>query len=227
MFTGSGQRQSAGPPVSRRSRSLCLYAYRITPMEIASSLVAEARHEAGASLRELARLAGVSFTTISRIEAGDIDPTVGMLRRILAAAGRDLRLATDPLPTRRSLAELANAVSNSPSGERPDWTRLRALLDYLALHPDEVSHAISSQPHTDSRLMKALLAGIAEKLADDHGLLTPGWTWTAPKIKPEWSLPGTPRMRANQRANTPRQLLKRGLVIDETSLWRDRKTVGV
>jgi hypothetical protein len=75
-------------------------------------------------------------------------------------------------------------------------------------------------------LTKALLAGIAEKLADDHGLVRPGWTWTAPKMSPEWELPGTPRMRAERRAHAPKQLLDRGLVIDESSLWRDRESVG-
>ena len=59
-------------------------------MEEAQTLVAEARRAAGLSLRELARLAGVSFTTISRIEAAEMDPTLGTLRRILEAAGSGL-----------------------------------------------------------------------------------------------------------------------------------------
>jgi hypothetical protein len=95
------------------------------------------------------------------------------------------------------------------------------------MHPDETAAAIDPQPHTQSRLMRALLAGMAEKLADDNGLRRPGWTWTAPKMTPEWEAPGTPRMRAKRRASTPRQLLNRGLVIDESSLWRDRNSVGV
>jgi hypothetical protein len=75
--------------------------------------------------------------------------------------------------------------------------------------------------------MRALLAGIAEKLAADNGLPRPGWTWTAPKMTPEWELPGTPRMRAERRAQTPKQLLDHGLVIDAESLWRERLTVCV
>jgi len=75
-------------------------------------------------------------------------------------------------------------------------------------------------------MMDALLAGMAEKLADDHGLRRPGWTRTAPKMKPEWVASGTPRMREEQRKHAPRQLLDRGLVIDERSLWRDREVTG-
>lgn len=190
--------------------------------------LAEGRKAAGLSLRELGQLAGVSFTTITRIEHGDMDPTVGMLSRILDACGRRLRLDATPDDTTRrpTLADLGDATTETPTGERPDFTRLRGFLDYLALHPEQVQRAITAQPHTQSRLMRALLAGIAEKLADDHCLPRPGWTHTAPKIKPEWS-PGTPRMRDRLRARAPRQLLERGLVIDEESLFRDRGTVGV
>jgi transcriptional regulator with XRE-family HTH domain len=205
-----------------------LYAFTITTMQDAQTLVAEARRDAGLSLRELARLAGVSFTTINRIEAGETDPTVGMLRRILAASRRSLIIRSDPVQQPSlSIADLADAVTATAAGERPDWTRLRAFLDHLALHPEEIPDAITPKPHTESRLTKALLAGIAEKLADDHGLARPGWTWTAPKIRPVWAMPGTPRMRAEQRAHAPHQLLDRGLAIDERSLWRDRKAVGV
>jgi hypothetical protein len=75
--------------------------------------------------------------------------------------------------------------------------------------------------------MRALLGGMAEKLADDNDLRRPGSTWTASKMTPEWEAPGTPRMRAKRRARAPRQLLNRGFVIDESSLWRDRNSVGV
>jgi transcriptional regulator with XRE-family HTH domain len=205
-----------------------LYAYRLMAMDDARILVATARRAAGLSLRELGRLAGVSFTTISRIEGGESDPTVGMLRRVLAAAGQHLKMSTEPASdTQPSIANLADAVTVSPAGERPEWTTLRAFVDYLTRYPAETPGAITSQPHTESRLMRALLAGMAEKLADDHGLARPGWTWTAPKMKPEWEMPGTPLMRAERRAHAPKQLLDRGLVIDESSLWRDRETVGV
>ena len=217
-------------PCQRLVAMACLpwpYAYMLSAMQEASGLVANARASAGLSLRELGRLAGVAFTTIRRVEAGEMDPTVGMLRRILAAAGEDLVLTTSPAAqTRVSLAALADKSIANAAGERPDWTALRAFVDYLALHPEETADAIAAQPHTQSRLMRALLAGMAEKLADDHELPRPGWTWTAPKMTPDWELPGTARMRAQRRAKAPRQLLDRGIVIDEGSLWRDRATVG-
>ncbi|MBV9097637.1 MAG: helix-turn-helix transcriptional regulator, partial [Frankiaceae bacterium] len=113
----------------------------------AHALVAQARRDAGLSVRELARLADVSFTTISRIETGAMDPTVGTLHRILDAAGRELLLAAEPSrQPRPALADLADAFTDTPSGKRPDWTRLRAFLDYLARHPDDVARAITARP---------------------------------------------------------------------------------
>ena len=200
----------------------------LTAMEEAGELVAEARRAADLSLRELARLAGVSFTTIDRIESGETDPSLGTLRRILSAAGRTLRLDTTPSEGRHpALRDLASAVRTTPAGEQPDWTRLRAFLDYLDRHPEETERAITPRPHSTSRFMHALLAGIAEKLADDRRLARPGWTHTAPKMRPDWTPPGTQRMRDKYRQHAPHQLLDRGLVIDESSLWRDRSSVGV
>lgn len=121
-----------------------------------------------------------------------------------------------------TLADLADASTQTALGERPDWTRLRGTLDYLARHPDDIPRAIAARPQTQSRLMNALLAGIAEKLADDHRLHRPGWTRHAPKIKT-----GSPRLREQHRAHASPQFLDRGIVIEEQSLFRDPKTVSV
>ncbi len=43
------------------------------------------REAAGLSIRELAERAGVAASTVWRIEAGRLDPTVGMLRRLTAS----------------------------------------------------------------------------------------------------------------------------------------------
>jgi transcriptional regulator with XRE-family HTH domain len=51
------------------------------------SSVELARVRVGLSKRELASLAGVSPSTVGRIEAGTMDPTVTMVQRLIAAAG--------------------------------------------------------------------------------------------------------------------------------------------
>jgi transcriptional regulator with XRE-family HTH domain len=198
-------------------------------VETPGDLVRDARQSADLSARALAKLAQVPASTVLRIENGQVDPTFGMLQRLLEAAGQDLRLRSIRRPSSRrgpALAELADAWVESPD-ERPDWTRLRAFLDDLALYPNHVETAIIRRPpKSQSPVLDTLLAGVAEKLADDAGIGRPGWTRRTPRLSEEWAPFGSPRLITMWRAAAPSQLLNRGLVIDERSLWRDPETVG-
>ncbi|MET7966620.1 helix-turn-helix transcriptional regulator [Micromonospora sp. NPDC005305] len=53
----------------------------------ASGIVRAVRRRADVSQRELARVARVHSTTIGRIEAGTLTPSIAMLRRIIGVAG--------------------------------------------------------------------------------------------------------------------------------------------
>jgi transcriptional regulator with XRE-family HTH domain len=193
-----------------------------------------ARTAAGLSVRALAEIAGISPTTVTRIEAGRVDPGWSTLRKILAAAGEEAVLTTRRLPATparsrsTTLAGLADAWQRTARGDIPNWTRLRGALDVLAQHPEMLPDALEPCPEpSGSAVMDALLAGIADKLADDAGLPRPAWTKPIPRLTCEWSAPGTPAMLAARRAATPPQLRERGLVVDESSLWRDRASNGV
>jgi len=186
-------------------------------------------------VRALAEIAGISPTTVTRIEAGRVDPGWSTLRKVLAAAGEEAVLNTRPLPakpirsrSRTTLAGLSDAWQRTARGDTPDWTRLRGALDVLAQHPELLPDALEPRPKpSGSDVMDALLAGIADKLADDARLPRPNWTKRIPRLKAEWSAPGTPAMLAARRAATPPQLKERGLLLDESSLWRDRASVDV
>jgi transcriptional regulator with XRE-family HTH domain len=199
-------------------------------MESAADLVREARTNANLSARALARQVGVPSSTVLRIESGQVDPTLGMLRRLLDGAGRDLKIASKRRPVSSQgpiLAELVNAWVDSPDGH-PDWTKLRTFLDHMALHPQRIEAAIMRRPpKAPSPVLDSLLGGIAEKLADDAGISRPAWTRRTPPLCEEWAPFGTPRLVAKWRATTPEQILSRGLVIDEPSLWRNPATIGV
>ena len=73
-------------------------AFRLTTMTEAATMVRGARTCAGLTMRDLAARADVATSTIARIEAGKVDPTVGMLARLLSAAGRELQLVTHRAP---------------------------------------------------------------------------------------------------------------------------------
>ncbi len=65
-------------------------------------LIREARRRHGLDQRALAQRAGTSQTQVSRIERGEISPTVATLTRLLAAMGERLELVpmTAPGPGR-------------------------------------------------------------------------------------------------------------------------------
>lgn len=197
----------------------------------AAMTLSEARKAAGLSQRALAEAAGVAWSTIARIEKGHVDPTVGMLNRLLAAAGSDavLRLARRRANPAVTLASLVDAWTTGPNGTTlPDWTRLRGFIDDLALHPDRTYGAtLHMPPPSGSAVMDAILASIAEKVCDDSRIPRPTWTRRVPPVPGGWALPGTPAMIESAREATPPQFARRGLVLAERGLWRDPSRIGI
>jgi transcriptional regulator with XRE-family HTH domain len=197
-------------------------------MTTPAELIRAARQRAGLSMRALAADAGVAYTTVSRIEHGEMDPTFGMIGRLLAAAtGERLALAPDGGSHLPELAGLADAWHTDATGQdRPDWTRLRTFLDHLALHPEQRSFAIRRMPPpSGSAFQDNLLAAIAEKTADDGDRTRPAWTAKIPALDHWWATVGTPRMRATAEATTPPQLSARHISMTGDSLWRTRTRV--
>ena len=191
-------------------------------MTEAATLIKEARQEAGLSMRALADRADVSFTTICRIENQQIDPTLSTLRKLLAAVGEKLDLTRCPGQDTLQLATLHDAWSTDPLGDpQPNWTRLRAFLDYLTRHDDLAPGAIRARPAASgSVFFDNLLAGIAEKIADDANEPRPAWTKRVAELADPWAADGTPRMLAAAAAATPPQLAARHITLSASSLWR-------
>jgi transcriptional regulator with XRE-family HTH domain len=79
-------------------------------------LVREARSRAGLTQRALAALAGTSQSVVARIEAGQTRPGSDTLRRLLEAAGFELRAELLPLPVvdTHMLEDVARILSLTP-----------------------------------------------------------------------------------------------------------------
>lgn len=58
------------------------------------------------SARDLAAKSGVSTSTVTRIERGEINPTVATLERLLDASGSQLVVTVRPCPRPPTLAAL-------------------------------------------------------------------------------------------------------------------------
>jgi transcriptional regulator with XRE-family HTH domain len=191
----------------------------------AATLVRNARSVSALSYRALAREAEVAASTLTRIQSGRIEPTVPVLQRILHACGYelDLRVIRQGSPRRPRLDDLVDAWELNRTGDpRIDWTRWRAWLDLLARSPDLVPEAIYQQPSPAGHVViDALLAGLAEKLADDACLPRPSWTTAVPALPVAFVPP------ARRRGEVPEPLERRGLIIDTSSLFRPKATVGL
>lgn len=187
-----------------------------------SELLRTARRAGGLSARALAAKAQVPTSTVTRIEQGTTDPTMGMLRRLLAAAGHELIASTRPqegaTPT---LASLANAADPGNDRLRIDWTRLRAFADWAHRHREDVPAAIADPPLRTGTALDAILAGFAEMLAERAGVAPPPWTRSVPAPPEPWAPPGTAAMRARAAAATPDAFRRRNLVLSRDTIFRE------
>ncbi len=187
-----------------------------------ADLIRSRRETAGLSMRELAERAHVAASTVSRIEAGKVSPSAETVDRLLLACGLERKAAPADVPSVASLRDAWNTAA-----AQPDWTRIRAFLDTLDLHPEYRSPATLAEPEpTGSPVMDNLLAGIAETIADLEGYRPPKWTERIEPLDQEWNAPGTPRMLEARKASTPPRFAKRQITVDSESLWRHQVAVG-
>lgn len=153
------------------------------PMDVSRAL-REVRRRQGWSQRELARRSGVSPRAVAALEAGERQPTLALLRRLVEAGGVELALDLAPAEVeeasrvhlRRSLTQrLHRAVGGDgrPQVRRrpPLWqqlVRLRAC-GRIVLHED---------------LALALWLPPAEPLQQAVVCLTPSPSWPADRLRP-------------------------------------------
>lgn len=204
-----------------------LYAFMLTTMKAPADLLRDARARAGLSVRELADCAGVAPSTIARIETGRVDPTTGMLERLVRATGRELRLELDG-PATPEVRELITEWETDVDGQdRPDWTAFRSFIDHIERNPLLAASSTAQRPDpSGSAFIDNLIAGIAEKIRDDRRLPRPSWTRRIRPLDSEWMSLGTPRMRVRARATTPPQLAARNIYMTADSLWRNVSNSG-
>lgn len=181
----------------------------------------ELRQELDLSTRQLARLAGVSYPTISRIENGHDDPQWSTIEKLLQALGHTTRFER-----RQDFTRLAELVDARHRDGEPDWTLLRGFIDQIELRPELAAAATCDRPlPTGAPVFDNILAAIAEKVADDAGLRPALWTAAVEPLEDVWLPPGTPRRLADARTRTAPEFLARNIVLPTDALWRHRSKV--
>jgi transcriptional regulator with XRE-family HTH domain len=87
-------------------------------MSDVAALIRTARRRHGLSQRTLAQLAGTTQAQISRIERGEISPSVSTVARILRAMGERLELSSTPVRSNARTEDLRRDLLELTAGER-------------------------------------------------------------------------------------------------------------
>lgn len=107
------------------------------------STLERARIRVGLSKRELASLAGVSPSTVGRIEAGAMDPTIAMVERLISAAGAvanvSVEYRSDPaaIAAVRAVLDPESGLIDSPGVS--EWIARFSRLGWLDVQGDAKS----------------------------------------------------------------------------------------
>lgn len=150
-----------------------------------------------------------------------MDPTLTMLRRLLAAGSKRLVVDSVALADDPSVARLALAALSMTSPTWIDWTALRGFADWARRHPDRVAGAVDDPPARTGPVLDALLASLTDELCDRHGLKRPRWTSEVPGLSEPWEPEGTPRMRERARKSTLATFRARNLTVAAEDIFRD------
>lgn len=149
-----------------------------------------------------------------------MDPTLTMLRRVLAGASRRLIVEDASLRDGPSIAAIAAGAAD---GDRfvVGWTSLRGFADWAMRHPDRVAEAVEDPPARMRTPLDAILASFTEELCDGLGIDRPRWTSDVGAQSPPWAPPGTPTMMRCAKSQTPETFRRRGLTIARADLFRE------
>lgn len=94
-------------------------------------MIRQARQRHGLSQAALAFRAGTDQAAVSRIERGEVSPTVETVERLLAAMGEQLEVAAKPLPRDYDQLHLRASLRRSPEERLRlaiSWNRLAGRL---------------------------------------------------------------------------------------------------
>lgn len=123
----------------------------MTTIDGLGHIVRNARWEAGLTQDLMASRAGVSRAMLARIESGSRNPSLPMLERLLAVAGKQVRIELEPLDAdvRRAIAE--HRAADAPPATVTALHQLAGYSDWPALLP--------AVPHRFEGLAAASLLG--------------------------------------------------------------------
>jgi transcriptional regulator with XRE-family HTH domain len=188
-------------------------------MEIAG-LIKDARHSAGITQLQMARLAGTTQPAVAAYESGVRTPTIATLERLLNACEHDLELHARPRMRRgaESLAQLAPTITEDLAQDR-ERDALRLLFGFAddfrgSSRPGRIALLHEEPPSTGAARFDAALAGMAEFFAREGEVATPDWVDEPGRfVEPWWFATSKQAFEAYTLAHTPAVFARHGVFI--------------
>ena len=187
----------------------------------AGRLLRQARTQAGLTQTELAELAATSQSAIAAYEAGDREPTVPVLSRMIQATGGVLELGVVPDRSLYRLADVARDIAGALSADSS--AALRYVFEFLRGLSDDhppVALVVAAEPDpTGDERFDALLAAIAEDACVREGKAPPAWVFEPKRfLERAWWVSPLPSAKAQALVHSPASFRRRGVMIDRRDL---------
>jgi len=185
------------------------------------ALVKAARMRAGLTQAQLAELADTSQSAIAAYEAGEREPTIPVLQRMVSATGHRLLIEIDSNRSLYRLSDLALDIKKMP--KRDITKRMRLVFEFLR-GAEEDGHSlqllITAEPQlTGDTRFDVLLAAVGEYLAVKHDIPPPRWVQSKTRfLDGAWWISAMPSARVRALVHTPASFRRRGVMIDRRDL---------
>lgn len=180
-----------------------------------ANILRQARESSGLSVRNLAEAAGVSASTVHRIEQGKMAPTVEMLERLVAVAGESLRVTSVPDYT----SSVIGLVRELPIDEVNAIRKVAEFVTRFWASDEQRSRMINATPGKPSgERWDTFVAALAEWLAVTARIATPPWVVQRKALPEAWWVSPMQSMQAWEYAGTPAAFQSRNVYIHRESL---------
>jgi len=184
-----------------------------------ADLLIAAREKSGLTQTQMARIAKTSQSAIAAYEAGDREPTVPVLQRMLAATGHNLMIAFEADQNIYRVADLAREIRKTSIKNRE--RRLRLVFEFLReVDAKELTLRVAVEPEsTGDQRFDAILAALSEDLCVSNGVAPPSWVFADQRfLDSPWWVSNLKSARTRALINAPASYRRRGVMIDRHDL---------
>lgn len=184
-----------------------------------ADLLIAAREKSGLTQTQMARIAKTSQSAIAAYEAGDREPTVPVLQRMLAATGHNLMIAFEADRNIYRVADLARDIRKTSIKNREK--RLRLVFEFLReVDAKELTLRVAVEPEsTGDQRFDAMLAALSEDLCVSNGVSPPSWVFADLRfLDSPWWVSNLKSARTRALVNAPASYRRRGVMIDRHDL---------